>query len=65
VSSIPVNFGHLIVLQPLEEEVDDDVVKERLVVEQDVVLGVNGDGVAARRRELAVLLVRLDGKKMC
>ena len=57
VGSIPVGLGHLVKLEPLEKEVYNDVVQERLVVQDQVVLGADGDGVAAGRRELAIFLV--------
>ena len=46
-------------LQVTEVEVDDDVVEEALVLEADVVLGVDGHLVQPGRRELAVLGVDL------
>lgn len=59
VGSIPVSFGHPVELQPLQEEVDDDVIQERLVVQDEIVLDADGHRVAAGQRELTVLLVVL------
>ena len=56
---IAIAFAHPVELEPLEEEVDDDVIQERLVFEAVVVLRVDGDGVVAGRGKLAVLFVGL------
>ncbi len=61
-SSIPVFFGHVIKLKPFEEEVYDDVIKELLVLQAEVVLcmhGYCGGAGCANWRKLAILLAFL------